>query len=932
MVRRVLCAGIVVLCLGAFAGPVVVQADTGEIIAPQNTPANAEDGWQAGTCKVEPCSPETPGAFFTQAAGHPPIGFTQFIVKHTVGPIPGTKTPVGKLKDVRVDLPVGLSVNPQATPQCDLATFTTNAALCPPTSQVGLSLITAAVAGVPGPPVPAQVYNLVPNTGEPALFGFSAVGSNVFLKSDVDWSGDYHEGFTIAVPEAPLGALILQNRLVFTGNAGNGTFLTTPSTCYDPAQPAFAHTYSTFLRADSVEAPNPTFPSGSSRLEASLPPGVKPTGCNLVPFKPGIGVTPATDQTDSPDGTTVEVTLPFEPAQPLANSDIRTARTSLPRGMGLNPSAANGLVACTDAQLGKGTRAAVACPPASKIGTVSVNTPPLPDGSVTGSVFLGKQLSRDPTSGQEYRIFVDAESARYGISARLIGNVAADPKTGKLTATLADNPQVPISSFKIQLNAGPRAPLTSPPTCGPNESTSAIDPYTGTPQANPTTKFDLAKAPGGGPCAKSLAARPFTPGFAAGAASDKAGAYSPFAIHLSRADGQQELKLVDVTLPPGISGKLKGIPYCSASDIAAAAGRAGESEAKKPSCSSKSLVGAATVTAGSGPSPVQIKGQAYLAGPYKGAPLSLAVITPAVTGPFDLGVVVVRVALFVDPYTAQIRPYSDQIPDVFGGAKLDIRSIDVNANRKEFTINPTSCGKLETTGSVKGGGSDPTSEAAFSSFPVLAPFQPTDCGALKFRPKLFTKVISGRKSTVRAQNPKFRATLVGRDGDANLRQAVVTLPKALILDQSHIKKICTRPELAAGACPKSSIYGNATATSPLLGKQLTGPVYLVPSTHVLPDLLVDLRGQVEVRLRASTESVKSGRLRNVFYSVPDVPVSKFVLTIKGGKKGLLLNTTDLCARKLASKATLKSQNGKKLRKKKLKLQVPACHKGRHHKK
>ena len=307
-------------------------------------------------------------------------------------------------------------------------------------------------------------------------------------------------------------------------------------------------------------------------------------------------------------------------------------------------------------------------------------------------------------------------------------------------------------------------------------------------------------------------------------------------------------------------------------------------------------------------------------------------ITPAVTGPFDLGVVVVRVALFVDPYTAQIRPYSDQIPDVFGGAKLDIRSIDVNANRKEFTINPTSCGKLETTGSVKGGGSDPTSEAAFSSFPVLAPFQPSDCGALKFRPKLFTKVISGRKSTVRAQNPKFRATLVGRDGDANLRQAVVTLPKALILDQSHIKKICTRPELAAGACPKSSIYGNATATSPLLGKELTGPVYLVPSTHVLPDLLVDLHGQVDVRLRGSTESVKSGRLRNVFYSVPDVPVSKFVLTIKGGKKGLLLNTTDLCARKLASKATLKSQNGKKLRKKKLKLQVPACHKGKHHKK
>ena len=310
--------------------------------------------------------------------------------------------------------------------------------------------------------MPAQVYNLVPNTGEPALFGFSAVGSNVFLKSDVEWNGDYHEGFTIAVPEAPLGTLILQNRLVFTGNAGNGTFLTTPSTCNDPAQAAFAHTYSTFLRADSVEAPNPTFPSGSSRLEASLPPGIKPTGCNLVPFKPGIGVTPGTDQTDSPDGTTVEVTLPFEPAQPLANSDIRTARTSLPLGMGLNPSAANGLVACTDAQLGKGTRAPVACPPASKIGTVSVNTPPLPDGSVTGDVFLGKQLSRDPTSGQEYRIFVDAESARYGISARLIGNVSGRPEDRQADRDARRKPAGPVQLLQDPAQRRPQGAADQP--------------------------------------------------------------------------------------------------------------------------------------------------------------------------------------------------------------------------------------------------------------------------------------------------------------------------------------------------------------------------------------------------------------------------------------------------------------------------------------
>lgn len=919
MVRRLLCAGLAGLCLAALAGPGLAQANTGDIIAPQNNPASATDGWQAGTCSAEPCSPETPGAFFTQAAGHPPIGFTQFITKDGEGI---GIDPVGVLKDIRVDLPAGLSVNPQATQQCALATFQELATNCSAGAVVGVSLITLAVAGLPVGPVPAQVYNLVPEQGQPALFGFEAAGSEVYLKADVEWNGDYHEGFTIAVPTPPLGRIYV-NRLVFTGVAGNGTFLTTPSTCHNPAEAVFAHTYSTYLRADSVEIPDAAFPNGSSPFEAALPGGVKPTGCDLVPFKPTVAVTPGTTRTDSPDGATVDVELPFEPLSPLANSNVKTARTTLPAGMGLNPSAAQGLVACTDSQFGKGTRRPVACPAASKVGTVTVETPPLPPGSLAGDVFLGEQLSRDPESGEEYRIFIDAESGRYGVSARLIGKVAANSKTGRLTTTLADNPQVPFTSFKLQFTGGARAALSSPPTCGPNETVLSADPYTETATATASQAFTLAEAAGGGPCPKTLGGRPFAPGFTAKAKSDKAGAYSPFAVHIARTDGQQELKIVDVTLPPGLSGKLKGIPYCSGKEIAAAAGRAGVAEDKDSSCPGKSLVGAATIRAGTGTEPVQIKGSAYFAGPYKGAPLSLAVITPAVTGPFDLGTVVVRVALFVDPDTARIRPVSDQIPDVFGGAKLSIRSIDLNANKRDFTINPTSCGKLETAGVIKGGGSDPTSEAAFSAFPVVDAFQASSCGALEFRPKLFTKVLGGRKAARRAQNPKFRATLVARDGDANLRQATVTLPRALILDQSHIKTICTRPQLAAGECPKSSVYGHAAATSPLIGGELRGPVYLVPSTHILPDLLVDLRGQVNVRLHGAVESVK-GRMRNVFYATPDVPVSKFVLTMNGGKRGLLVSTQNLCSRRFNSKATLSSQNGKRVRNKKLKLRVPAC--------
>jgi hypothetical protein len=415
--RTLIPVAVATLCL-AFAGAGPALADTGDIIAPQHSPGTAKDGWQAGVCNSDlpECSPESPALqYSTQAAAHPPVGFTQFIVKRD-----DTNAPVGILKDVRVDLPAGLSVNPQAAEQCALATFEAGALGCPAGAVVGTSFVTAALGGVELPAVPAAVYDLVPNQGEPALFAFEVLGSKVYLKTEIDWSGDYHEGFTIAVPESPIGVLA-KNRLVFTGNGGNGTFLTNPSTCFDPAQDGFQHSYSTYLRADSVEIPNPSFPNGSSMFESPLPAGVKPTGCGAVPFKPDVSTAPGTSSTDSPAGAQVEVTVPFEPGAATANSNVQTASTSLPSGMGLNPSAADGLAFCSDAQLGKGTRNPVSCPANSKIGTISVQTPPLPANSLNGNVYLGKQLSRNPESGDEYRIFVDAESARYGISARLFG-------------------------------------------------------------------------------------------------------------------------------------------------------------------------------------------------------------------------------------------------------------------------------------------------------------------------------------------------------------------------------------------------------------------------------------------------------------------------------------------------------------------------------
>ncbi len=923
-------------------------ASTADIIAPSDPVHPAvNSGWQAGTCKAEPpevattCSVATIPQFFETAAAHPQWGFTQFIVKHTTtGPL---ESPVGEVKTIQVDLPVGLSVNPGATHRCKQEVFENEPGSCPPDSKVGESLVTASVAGVVVPPeegiTKVPVYNVVPKIGEAARFGLTLAGKHVYLEGYVDWAGDYHEGFTIHVPGVlplPLGTgAVLKNRLIFKGRSGDETFLTTPDTCLGEAFPwgPAGHVYSTYLLAtaekEEIDA------SAQPPFESPIPEGTSPKECARIPYAPSIAVDPNTAKTDSPAGATVEVDVPHilgaeEPggADKQDSSQTRSAAVTLPPGMGINPSAANGLQVCTDAQLGKGTTNPVTCPSASKIGTVVIKSPPLPEGDLTGNVYVGQQLSRVPTSGDEYRIFVDAESARYGISVRLVGHVSADPITGQLTTTFSETPQVPFSSFTLSFDGGARAVLSSPPICGPNTTMARMVPWSGNPPATPFQHFALTSAPGGGACAKTLAERPFAPSFAAKPTGTKAGAFKPFSLHIAGSDGQQELKGADITLAPGMSGKLAGIPYCPEAAIAAAAANAGTAEQSHSSCPAKSLVGSATVTAGTGPSPLRIEGKVFLAGPYHGAPLSLAVVTPATAGPFDLGTVVVRVALFVEPETAQVHAVSDPIPHVFGGTQLSIRSVDMNIDRKEFTLNPTSCGPLTTAGALKGGGGDPTNPAAFSSFAVSTPFQTTECAALGFKPKLSTRLYGGLKRTKRSQHPKLRAVLLAREGDANIGRAAVTLPHSEFLDQGHIRTICTRVQLAAQACPQRSIYGYARATTPLLEDELAGPVYLVSSSHELPDLLADLRGQVDIQLHGVISAAKA-RIKTVFYPVPDVPVSKFVLTMQGGKRGLLVNSRDLCARPSFSFMNFKAQNGKKFVKKRLPLKVPAC--GHRHK-
>ncbi|HET9198501.1 MAG TPA: hypothetical protein VFN92_09645 [Solirubrobacterales bacterium] len=969
-------------------------AYTENIIESQEEALEKENGFQAGTCyenfededpAKEPCSGETPDLFFTQAGGHPPIGFTQYIIRHgeVTGTPFGTLKPIEEpipnrtIKTLRVDLPPGLTVNPQATPHCSEADFEAIGEIpgsggtmgrvpaCSKDTQVGVEEVTLVVntegvvpAGPPGVFLPkgfviqpdptkgtkVPVYNLEPKEGEPARFGFVVAFSKVvYLETEVAWENDFHESFTIKPPGPSAPFSTLKSRLVNFGqeagnveeaDAGDGTYITTPTTCFDPDEQSTL--YSTWFRAHSYGEENPTFPEGSTPFEAKLPPDIAPTGCEKVPFDPGVIVDPGTKAVDSPAAATVETTLPFDPAKEggegISQSHVRKAEISLPNGMGLNPSGAQGLVECTDAQFKKGVRTYEnECPAGSKIGTVEVDSPPLAE-TLVGDVYVGTQKSSDPESGDLFRILLEAKSETEGIAARLVGRVKANKTTGNLTAEIYDDlsgqftdqpaglPQVPFESVRVHFD-GSKAVLTSPPICSAT-GTSHFEPWARPGESKPVSStVTLSDDPTGGSCPKTMAERKFNPLYKAKVDSSKGGAYSPFHVNIGRRDGEQELKVVDVTLPKGLTGKLAGIPYCSEGAIAAAAGASGKAELASPSCSSASRIGAVTTKSGSGANPLQLGGSAYLAGPYKGAALSLVTITPAVAGPFDLGTVVVRVALDVDPETAQIHAVSDVIPDVFGGVKLDLRAIDLDIDRSQFMLNPTSCAAQATTGAINGGGADPTNPAAFSSYPVNDPFQATECNRLAFKPKLKIQLYGGTK---RNKYPRLKATLTARNGDANIARTAVTMPRSLFLEQGHIGTVCTRPQLASHTCPKGSVYGKAWAKSPLLDKKLQGKVYLVSSNNKLPDLLVDLRGQVEIYLRGVIGSGSTGGLKTVFRAVPDVPVNKFVLNMKGGKKSLLVNSTNTCAKPQRAIVNMKAQNGKKKNAKKFKLNVVSC--------
>jgi hypothetical protein len=858
------------------------------------------------------------GHEFTGAGRHPYTGAASFTFNKKRKLLPeelkagAEYEPIEHVRLGVLDAPRGIVGNPLAVPSV-CPTFDqilASPSTCPPGSAVGgvELLLGGSRAFLP-------MYAIKPEYGTPAQFMFKDPLNNAYtitprLRAD--------EGYAIRFELSPPPFVpILNARFVFcdfgatsdatgffTGCKKAGTvganlkpLFANPTRCSGPPPTAVA-------RIDTWEHPGDvrSFEFSGSPLD----------GCDEVPFEPHASLAPTNTQAESPTGMSVEITMPtegLEDPEGVSQANLDTATVTFPKGMSINPAAADGLGACGPAQIKLHSNDPDECPGSSRVGTVEINTP-LIEETLTGNVYLATQ--NDNPFKSTLGLYMDFDSPKDGIRIKVAGKLVPDPVTGQLTSVFTENIEDPFSRLVLHFNEGPRAPLINPPTCGTYAIHSEFSPWSAVNPANPTpdeivsedSEFEINEGPGGGPCPEGK----LDPKLKAGLKNNQAGSTSPFVFDLRREDGSQRFSGLQITMPPGLSAYLKGIPYCpdSVLNSISSAELTGRAELNNPACSAASQVGTTEAGAGAGLFPFYAPGKVYLAGPYKGAPVSLAVVTPAVAGPLDLGNVVIRNALEVNPETAQVTVKADPIPTMLHGLLLDIRDIRVNVDRPNFTLAPTSCEPFAVAAHVTG--------ELGATADVSNRFQAGGCDKLAFKPKLALRLLGG---THRGAHPKLKATLSYPPGAgyANVAGASVALPHSEFLDQSHIRTVCTRVQFVAKACPAGSVYGEAEATSPLLDSPLRGPVYLRSSSNLLPDLVVALRGPdnqpIEVVLAGRVDSVNGG-IRNTFEVVPDAPVSSFTLTMQGGKKGLLVNSRDICASTNRATAKFTAQNGAQL--------------------
>jgi hypothetical protein len=900
---------------------------------------------------VEPNLAESEEQGFRQAAGHAPFGVTDFMLTHTGNYAEGTAVPKGVVTHVRVDVAAGLAAAPAAVPQCGAKEFGEKEAIpgtgfyaaptCkkggpgpheigPESTVIGEEKATVYIAAAgPKPDIALSgvLYNLEQPVGRSALYGaalklpkplttaiLTAAGvpapasteqyyAHTLVEGNVEWGqeakglsvGDYHDYFEVKVsPSLP----VIRSRQINYGTAGNGAFITNGTRC--PGN----HTTNLTLEGVNIG----TEAEVKARLEASAREVVRRpyetllalNECQLVPFNPTFALSPSTTASDEPDGITTELGLPRFPEKEVDSAQLNTATVTLPEGMTLNPSAAAGLTACTPAQARiHSSTPGTSCPSNSVLGTVSLNVPTLPPGSFTGNIYLGGPES-GPITGPPYTLYVDAESARYGVSVRLKGSTTPNPTTGRVTTSFTENPEQPFTNLTLKFNGGALAPIANPLGCGTATTQTSLTPFTGTATQSPTSSFVVDSNGKGGSCASPL---PFAPTQSTANQTANAGGHTSYTFSLTRNSGEQYLSQVYTVLPPGLVGAVPTVTQCT------------EAQAVSNTCPATSLIGSATAISGAGPAPFTFgNGAVYFTGPYNGAPYGLSIVVPAVAGPFNLGPVITRAKVEVDPNTSRVVVRS-VLPTIVGGIPTRLRGINVAINKQGYLFNPTNCGLLATESLITSTLGATRSESS--------PFQVANCNLLSFKPSFKAK--TGGK-TSRENGASLETTINQPAGQANMKSVVVTLPKQLPSRQSTLKHACPEVTFAGNPylCPRESFVGGARANTPTLPGKLQGPaIFVSHGGAAFPDLDLVLEANgVRVIVKGNTD-IKNGITTTSFLTNPDVPVSSVTVNLPTGSHSALGTTSNLCTTQLYMPTVITGQNGGQV-KQRTKITVGNC--------
>jgi hypothetical protein len=893
--------------------------------------------------------PDTPGGMPSVDAGAHPWTFTTNLALPTI-PNPAGAPPsyrsVENIRDVVAELPLGFVGDVQGLAQCTIPELERH--VCPAGSEVGSLVISGYSKGVLfftgyGPEF-GGIYNMAPEGGYPAEFGLTLAGIPFLLYADVVHNPS---GYRVRIASTGLPTFARLDHVVlsFFGEPGalketgsNTAFLSNPVDC--SGGPVTSRAW-----VESWESPERWVPK-----ETTAYPQIGE--CNLLQFDPSLSLAPSTGaegttQADEPSGYDVELKVPqtslFEEA---ATPELKNVSVALPAGVGIDPAAGSGLEGCEatgpdgfdlpesgvpdvagegEAIGGDGLAQMTPghCPGASTLGTVAVHTPLLADGAggaapLTGHVYLAKPAcggeaqpactAASATNGELYGLYVEAQDPQAGVVIKLQGSVAADPNTGQLVATFRENPQLPFSGFLLHFTGGPRAPLANPQTCGTASTVSALEPWSapGTPTATSNSSFSVDWDGHGGACPAGM---PFSPGFTAGTVNPAAGAFSSFTLSFSRHDREQDLSGLSVSTPPGLLGKLLGVALC------------GELQAAQGTCGPGSQIGTATVAAGPGPNPLWVSGPVYLTGPYKGQPFGLSVVVPAKAGPFNLGNVVVRAAIHVDPSTTALTITSDPLPQIIDGIPLRVQTVNVTINREGFMFNPTNCSTQQIAAGI--------AAAQGASASVASPFTATGCRSLPFHPGFS---VSTQAKASKQSGASLNVGVTSGAGQANIAKVAVSLPKQLPARLTTIQQACPEATYAQNpaSCPAGSDIGTATASTPVLSSPLVGPAYLVShGGAAFPNLVIILQGEgITLDLIGSID-IKNGITSSAFDTVPDAPIGSFQLSLpEGPHSGLAANLpakakNDFCGQGLVMPTTITGQNGAQI-KQNTKVAVSGC--------